>query len=68
MRASIGRRFDDETPGEFEFQRTDKYPCDAHARWLERLDNRLWLVLLAACGGAVMSLLGLLVQLAHKGG
>lgn len=68
MKSPVGRRIDDEAPGEFEFQRLARYPCEEHADWLKRLDDRLWMLIVVTCGGAVASLISLLVNLAHKGG
>lgn len=63
-----GRRWDDEKPGEFEFQRlTAPYPCQQHNDWLKRLDDRLWMLIVVTCGGAVASLISLLINLAHRG-
>ena len=67
------RRVTDEelSAGEFEFQRLQRkegvpLPCQQHTEWLTRLDDRMWTILLVAAGGAIASLIGLLIQLAHK--
>lgn len=52
--------------GQFEFGRR-LYPCEEHAQWLGKLDDRLWALLLATCGGALASLITLIIIVARKG-
>jgi len=63
-----GKRYTDEelSAGQFEFDRMrTSYPCEAHAEWLKRLDDRLWTVIVVTCGGALASLITLIISLAH---
>lgn len=64
---NAGRRITDaEPPGEFEFQRTvAPYPCEQHAEWLKTLDERLWAMLFAVCGGSLASVITLIIILSR---
>jgi hypothetical protein len=42
------------------------YPCVAHGEWLKKLDDRMWAIMLAACGGAMASVVTLLILLSKK--
>jgi uncharacterized membrane protein len=67
MTMTTGRRATDEIAGEFEFTRTGRYPCEEHADWLRKLDDRMWAILVAVCAGALTSVVTLLVLLVKKG-
>lgn len=67
--APTARRCTDHPDSNFDHRRLrNGYPCIAHGEWLQKLDDRMWAILLAVCGGALASVITLLVMLMKRGG